>query len=185
MLADLLAHRGVVEESVLAGAVGFMALHGGIESGTADLARSAAGSCGASLYVVEVPDDLWWHVPSTRFDPADSPPLAHFVRHVDRVVSIHGFGRPETVQTALIGGRNRAMARRLAADMRRRLAATIIDEVEAIPRSLRGLHPRNPVNLPPSGGVQVELTEDLREGPALDQVVAALVDHAVREMNGG
>src|SRR6476469_1664495 len=45
--ADLLAHPDVVEEQVLAArppgsAVGFLALHGGLEPGTAEIAVSAA-----------------------------------------------------------------------------------------------------------------------------------------------
>jgi phage replication-related protein YjqB (UPF0714/DUF867 family) len=33
----------------------------------------------------------------------------------------------------------------------------VVDELEAIPPELRGVHRANPVNLPPGGGVQLEL----------------------------
>lgn len=182
MLADLLAHDGVVEDVWLSGTVGFMALHGGIESGTAELARQASQRAGASLYVVEQPEDLWWHVPSTNFDPADSSGLRRFVDHVTCAVSLHGFGRPGMQETVLLGGRNREMAARMATVMRKQTATHVIDELEEMPRTLRGVHPRNPVNLPPGSGVQIELTADLREGPASELIVEAMVTSARAEM---
>src|SRR5690348_14787354 len=69
---DLLAHPEVVEERVLASPVGFLALHGGLEPGTAEIARTAATRAGASWYVIVQPDDLKRHVPSHEHDPADS-----------------------------------------------------------------------------------------------------------------
>jgi phage replication-related protein YjqB (UPF0714/DUF867 family) len=38
----------------------------------------------------------------------------------------------------------------------------IVDDAEAIPVPLRGLHPENPVNLPRNGGVQIELPPRVR-----------------------
>ena len=61
----------------------------------------------------------------------------------------------------------------------------ILDDLDAIPRELRGLHPDNPVNVPPLGGVQLELPPRVRGlGPrwadwTSDELVppaAALVD---------
>ncbi len=182
MLADLLAHDGVVEDVSLSGIVGFMALHGGIETGTAELARRAAQRAGASLYVVEQPEDLWWHVPSTNFDPADSHGLRRFIHHVTCAVSLHGFGRPGMQKTVLLGGRNREMAARMATVMRKHPSTRVIDDLEEMPRTLRGVHPRNPVNLPPGRGVQIELTADLREGPASEPIVEAMVTSARAEM---
>ena len=77
MLAELLAHDGVVEELALRSTVGFLALHGGsLERETDPIAREAAEAVGASLYTLSQPDDLRWHIPSVRMDPADSPALA-------------------------------------------------------------------------------------------------------------
>jgi len=61
--ADLLAHPDVVEEQVLAPprggvAVGFLALHGGLEPATAEIAVAAARRSGASWYVIVQPDSL-------------------------------------------------------------------------------------------------------------------------------
>ncbi len=39
---------------------------------------------------------------------------------------------------------------------------TVIDELDDIPTALRGVHPRNPVNLPPAKGVQLELPPRVR-----------------------
>ncbi|NDF72015.1 MAG: hypothetical protein EB138_03440, partial [Actinobacteria bacterium] len=36
------------------------------------------------------------------------------------------------------------------------------DDLERVPRELRGLHPRNPVNAPRNGGVQLELPPRVR-----------------------
>jgi phage replication-related protein YjqB (UPF0714/DUF867 family) len=38
----------------------------------------------------------------------------------------------------------------------------IVDDVDAIPSHMRGLDPRNPVNLAAQGGVQLELPHHLR-----------------------
>ena len=54
--AELLAHPDVVEEQVLASPVGFLALHGGLEPGTAEIAREAARRAGASCYAIVQPD---------------------------------------------------------------------------------------------------------------------------------
>jgi phage replication-related protein YjqB (UPF0714/DUF867 family) len=38
----------------------------------------------------------------------------------------------------------------------------VVDDVHAMPHTLRGMHPENPVNRPPGGGVQVELPPSIR-----------------------
>ncbi len=167
MLAELLAHPGVEEVCELRSRFGLMALHGGsLEAGTDVVAAAAADRAGASLYAVCQPPDLNWHVPSTRFDPAASAALARFLDHVDAVVAVHGFGRVGMWTTVLVGGGNRTLACRVGAALRTELGDgfTVVDDVEAIPRQLRGLHPRNPVNLPRLGGAQVELPPRVRPG---------------------
>jgi phage replication-related protein YjqB (UPF0714/DUF867 family) len=167
MLAELLAHPGVEEECTLRSAFGLMAFHGGnLEPGTDAIATRAAERAGASLYAVRQPDDLYWHVPSVAFDPQVSPALAAFVDHVDVVVAIHGYGRDGMWTTLLTGGSNRALAARLAGALRGALGDgfAVLDDIAAIPRELRGLHPRNPVNLPRHGGVQLELPPRVRTG---------------------
>ena len=92
MLDQLLATPGVREQCVLGSRFGFLALHGGLEAGTAEIARAAAVASNASIYAVVQPDDVRWHVPSHAFDPAHSCALVEFLAHVEQVVSVHGFG---------------------------------------------------------------------------------------------
>ena len=167
MLADLLAHPGVEEVCDLRSRVGVLAPHGGsLERGTDTIAAAAAERAGASLYVVRQPPDLYWHVPSVAFDPQASPALAAFIGHVRTVVAIHGYGRRGMWTTLLVGGRNRNLAGRLSRALRTALGDgfTVVDDLEAIPRRLRGLHPRNPVNLPRHAGAQLELPPRVRSG---------------------
>jgi len=170
MFADLLAHPGVDERRVLGSPIGFMAIHGGIEEGTVEVATEAARRSGASLYAVVLPDDLWWHVPSRLIRPTESPVLAEFLDHVAVAVSIHGYGRAGLFTSVLLGGRNRE----LAGHLRDHLAPLLpdydlVDDLERIPPDLRGLHPDNPVNGPARGGVQVELPPRIRGmGPFWD-----------------
>jgi phage replication-related protein YjqB (UPF0714/DUF867 family) len=171
MLADLLAHEGVVEELELRSTVGFLALHGGsLERETDVIAREAAAASGASLYALVQPDDLRWHVPSVLMDPADSPALTRFLGHVDVVLSVHGFGRDGLFTTLLLGGADRTLATQVAGHLRTALAGyTIEDDLDAIPQPLRGLHPDNPVNRSAGGGVQIELPPRIRlQGPNAD-----------------
>jgi phage replication-related protein YjqB (UPF0714/DUF867 family) len=189
MLGDLLDHPGVEEQCELRSRFGLLAFHGGsLERGTDAIAVAAANRAGASLYVVRQPPDLRWHVPSIAFDPADSPALAAFVDHVTVGVAVHGYGREGMWTTLLLGGRNRPLAARLGTALRARLGDefAVVDELAAIPERLRGLHPRNPVNLPVGEGVQLELPPRVRSGtgaptyrPAYEAaVVAALAEVA-------
>jgi phage replication-related protein YjqB (UPF0714/DUF867 family) len=191
MLGELLDHPGVEEQCELRSRFGLLAFHGGsLEQGTDTIAVAAADRAGASLYAVRQPPDLRWHVPSTAFDPADSPKLAAFVDHVEVAVAIHGYGRAGMWTTLLLGGRNRPLAARLGTALRARLGEefTVVDEVAAIPDRLRGLHHRNPVNLPRGRGVQLELPPRVRSGtgaptyrPAYETaVVDALAEVASR-----
>jgi len=164
VFAELLAHPGVREVATLRSAFGFMAFHGGsLEKGTDDIAAAAADACGASLYAVIQPPDLRWHLPSAEIDPAASPTLAGFLDHVEEVVAVHGFGRPDRYTTILLGGAGRELARSLSGPLRAALPDyTVVDELDDIPRELRGLHPDNPVNRVRGGGVQLELPPRVR-----------------------
>jgi phage replication-related protein YjqB (UPF0714/DUF867 family) len=161
--AELLAHPDVVEEQVLASPVGFLALHGGLEPRTAEIATAAAALAGASRYVVVQPEDLKRHVPSHRHDPADAPLLASFLDHVDVVISVHGYrGRGHLEDAILVGGRDRELAVVVADRLRSALPGSpVIDDLDAIPLRLRGLDARNPVNRT-ARGVQLELPHPVR-----------------------
>ncbi len=168
MIAELLEHDGVVETCQLRAGFGFMAIHGGsLERGTAEVARAAAQQCAASLYVVEQPESLRWHIPSHHYDPAAAPALGRFLDHVDRTVSVHGYGREGWWTRLLVGGADRVLAGQVAASLRASLDGfEVVDDIDEIPRELRGLHPANPVNLTRGGGVQLELPPWVRNlGP--------------------
>lgn len=153
---------------MLDGTTGVMAYHGGdLEVGTDAVAEAVAEATGASLYAVRQPVGLRWHIPSARCRPEHSPRLAAFVDHVDTVITIHGFGRRRMFRSILLGGRNREAARVVGRCLRRSLPDyEVIDRLDDIPQELRGLHPDNPVNLPPNRGVQVELPPRVRgNGP--------------------
>jgi phage replication-related protein YjqB (UPF0714/DUF867 family) len=157
--AELLALPDVAEECELRGSFGFMAYHGGgLEEMTDVIAREAAARAGASYYGVVHPADWTLHLPSIRVSPDQSDTLAAFLEHVDVVITVHGFGRRQLFTSLLLGGQNRSLARHVAGHLRRELPAyDIVDDLERIPTELRGVHPRNPVNLPPKQGVQIEL----------------------------
>jgi phage replication-related protein YjqB (UPF0714/DUF867 family) len=161
--ADLLAHPDVVEAQVLASPVGFLALHGGLEPATAEIAVEAARRAGASSYVIVQPDDLKQHVPSHEHDPADAPLLASFLDHVDVVISVHGYwGHDDLHAAILVGGLDRLLASALGARLRAALPDyRVVDDLAVIPRRLRGVDPRNPVNRA-ARGVQVELPHPVR-----------------------
>jgi phage replication-related protein YjqB (UPF0714/DUF867 family) len=163
---DLLAHPEVTEEQVLAPAVrgvavGFLALHGGLEPGTAEIATESARRAGASWYVIVQPDALKCHVPSHEHDPAAAPLLAGFLDHVDVVISVHGYWGHRD-DGLLVGGRDRALAAQLGGCLRAALPDyVVVDDLDQIPRRLRGVDPRNPVNCT-RRGVQVELPHPVR-----------------------
>ncbi len=174
MLAELIATEGVREVYRPGLQFGVMAIHGGLEEGTDDIAAAVAAASGASLYALIQPDNLRWHVPSTLFDPSESQVLGEFLESVETVISIHGYGDPEFESTALLGGSNRDLAQAIHHEFASRAIVSVAD-LDAIPKRLRGVHPANPVNRPKRGGVQIELPMDLRHGAAFDLVVESLV----------
>lgn len=164
MFDQLLREPGVAEPSVLRSSFGFMAFHGGsLEEGTDDIAAEAARRADASLYAVIQPEGLRWHIPSRLVTPEHSPVLAEFLDHVDVVVAVHGFGRQGLFTSLLLGGQDRERAGWMAGHLRPALPDyDIVDAIERIPESLRGLHPDNPVNRSGGGGVQLELPPRVR-----------------------
>lgn len=193
-LRELLGHTGVEEVVELRGRFGFMAFHGGsLEERTDLVARLAAERCGASYYGVHQPAGLRQHVPSHRFTADQSPRLGEFIDHVDVVITVHGYGRRGLFTTMLLGGTNRRLASHLAPFLRRALPAyRVEDDLDRIPRELRGLHPSNPVNAVRGGGVQLELPPRVRgtsplwwdwEAPHPTPHTAALIDGLVDAAN--
>lgn len=189
MLAELLATDGVEEICELRSRVGLMAFHGGsLEVVTDIVATEAAERSGASVYAIRQPWGFRWHIPSSAMDPSQSPALQAFLEHVDCAIAVHGWGTDGWTQSPvpshafeanafrfgsdgrdrplLVGGRNRALAVHVAAALREALPSyDIIDDIEKIPPSVRGLSPLNLVNRVRNGGVQLELTPRVRGLP--------------------
>lgn len=161
---ELLAMPGVQEVCELRSRLGFMAYHGGsLEEQTDVIASLAAERSGASYYGVLQPEDLQWHIPSHQVTPQSSALLTTFIEHVEIVITIHGFGRRDHFTSLLLGGQNRILAAHVATHLRPRLPDyEVVTELARIPKDLRGMHPDNPVNLPPQQGVQIELPPRIR-----------------------
>lgn len=205
--AELLAHPEVQEICTLRGhdrprehRLGFMAYHGGgLEEMTEVVAERAAALAGASYYGVHQPIGMENHVPSIEVSPHVSTPLRSFIDHVHSVVTIHGYGRMGFFASLLVGGQHRELAHHIGERLRVHLPAyDVVTDLDRIPNDLRGLHPRNPVNLPPGKGVQIELPPRVRgssplwwdwEGPGLtphtESLVHALVEAATTWIDQG
>ncbi len=163
--AEVLAQPGVTEFHELRSGFGFLAYHGGhLERVTSMIAIGAAARADATVYTVDHPAEDPRHLPSVRVDPSESPALTQVIGHTHTVCTIHGYGRDMDKQHVLLGGQNRELAEHVAVHLRQRLDARyrVVTDLDAIPRELRGLHPKNPVNLGAHGGVQVELPPALR-----------------------
>lgn len=164
-LDELLTLPGVAEHCDLASPnIGVMAYHGGaLEKVTDVVADEVARRSGASLYMVTQAFDPLHHIASSRVSPKHSAHFANFVNHVKCSITIHGYGLKERSRDVLLGGQNRAMASELAEALRPALPEyNFCDDIEDIPKRLRGMHPDNPVNLAPNQGVQIELPPVLR-----------------------
>lgn len=166
MLRELLARPEVEERCELRSRTGLMAFHGGnLERVTDVVAAEVARRTQTSFYAVLQRPPLRLHLASTRFDPGQSDRLARFLGHVETAIAIHGYGhRAGLRHHLLVGGRNRAFARHIAAHLRAGLPTRypVLDDLARIPPDLRGQHERNPVNRPLRRGVQIELPPSIR-----------------------
>lgn len=169
---QLLARPGVVEVLDLQGRVGICAFHGGnLERATELIAAEAASRSGSSFYAVIQPKGMRHHIPSARVEPARSPRFSAFLEHCSHIITVHGYGHRGYVTSVLCGGGNRHLAGHVARHLRDALPYyDSIDDIDRIPRSLRGLHPDNPCNLTSAGGMQLELPPRVRG-------LTPLVDH--------
>ena len=162
--SELLARPGVLEVLDLRGKLGFMAFHGGnLERITEQIASEAAARSGSSFYAVIQPAGMRHHIPSVKVDPAESAELTAFLDHCDHVIAVHGYGLRGHFASLLCGGRNRELARHVAAHIRNAVPAyRVIDDIDEIPKVLRGMHHKNPCNLSSGGGMQLELPPRIR-----------------------
>ncbi|MEM7338040.1 MAG: poly-gamma-glutamate hydrolase family protein [Actinomycetota bacterium] len=161
---ELLDRPGVTERVDLRGRFGFLAFHGGnLERTTEQIAAEAAARSGSSFYGVLQPRGMRHHIPSTKVDPAEAPNLAAFLDHCDHVVAVHGYGLQGHFASLLCGGQNRELATHVASHIRDALPFyRTIDDIDRIPKPLRGMHPKNPCNLTSGGGMQLELPPRVR-----------------------
>ena len=164
MATSLLETSDAYEELEIRSKVGLMAYHGGtLEKATDAIARETAELCGASYYGLIQTNDDPLHFPSTKLFEYASENLNIFFQHVRVVITIHGYGREHLFHSVLLGGRNRALASHLASFLKMALPDySFENDLEQIPKELRGLHPKNPVNIPALTGVQIELPPTLR-----------------------
>ncbi len=169
MLAELLATDGVVEHCELrSAAVGFLAIHGGLEAATFEIAHAVARRSNASLYAVVQPPDLQWHVPSHRYRTELSAKLSAFCQHVDVSISLHGYGGirdcDDRWTTVAIGGARRDLAHKIGVALSENFGERyrFVSDIVAVPSEYRGLHADNPVNQTRGGGVQIELPPRIR-----------------------
>ena len=146
-------------------AVSVFAMHGGdIEDTTSRLARAIAGK-DFNLYVFNGwrgRDSFRMHVTSTRFNDPDAQQLASAA-----VLGISVHAAADRGAVACVGGANRVAAGLVASRLRQAGFAA-----ETPCERLPGTSPKNLVNLPSAGGVQLELTLRLlrrleRDGEAL------------------
>lgn len=162
---EFLARDEVIERCRIGSRFGVMAYHGGnLERTTDAIANAVAEKTGASLYTVTQAHPHRHHLPSIDIDPHQSDALRAFFEQVDIVVTVHGYGRRHLWRHLLLGGQNRALALHLAKHLRSDLSSRyrVIDDLDEIPKPLRGQHARNPVNRPADSGVQIELPPTLR-----------------------
>ena len=175
MLARLIEHPDVTETVDLAGPVGVMAIHGGLERHTDTIANAVADRTGASRYVVTQPPGLGWHIPSTRWDPAESRALGMVLDRVHSVVSLHGFGRDHLRRSVLVGGANEGLRLEMAEALGRHTTLRVVTG-DRVPPGLRGLHPSNPVNRAERAGVQLEMSHAPRRPPHVASVIEAIAE---------
>jgi phage replication-related protein YjqB (UPF0714/DUF867 family) len=160
------------------------------------------------------PSGMRVHLTSRLHNPDHSAHLRAFLEHVDVAISVHGFGRdafafwldPDhglivepygpavrgrqtgPLRGIIVGGRNAQLL-----DAARELLDERFDGYHVADERVRlGFHPDNPVNLPSSQGVQIELPPGLRgigefgetliplQDGMVNDVVAALVELAIR-----
>ena len=163
--AELLEQPGVTEHHELRSPFGFLAYHGGaVERVTSMIAVGAAARSDSTVYTVDQPEGNPLHIPSVRVAPEESATLTEVFAHTHTICTIHGYGREMHKQYVLLGGQNRELADHVGTHLRSTLDSRyeVITDLDRIPRELRGLHSRNPVNLGPNKGVQVELPPAIR-----------------------
>ncbi|MEU3841074.1 poly-gamma-glutamate hydrolase family protein [Streptomyces sp. NPDC028635] len=138
--------------------IGLLALHASVEGGTGELADELAERCGAARLVFRQNAGEPVHITSARMAAAPCGLLRDFLARADVVVSLHGHLRPAAPRAIFLGGADRSAAHLMAGGLQAlRPRFEPVTDLALIPAALRGVHPRNPVNMAGGPGVQVEL----------------------------
>ena len=157
---DFLAGLAAMQiEYIAGGAVGVLALHAGVDIGTGEIAQEIANQANVSMLSFRQPGlGIPLHVKSSLYDPDACTELRDFLLRSHIVISLHGHSRSSSSNAIFVGGRNRLLARKVTADIRREVTdVEVIGSLRRIPSDLRGLNRANPVNCSVGGGVQLEL----------------------------
>ena len=141
---------------------------GGIEPGTSTIVRKAAGA-DLSMYLFEgikIPNgNSLLHIASHHFD---EPRCVALVAKTSIVVAIHGCKGPKS--RICIGGLDKALKERLCEELSIEKLPVVIDCPEFL-----GLHQMNICNRSARHcGAQLEISPDLRTGPFVDRIAAAV-----------
>lgn len=158
--ADLAAHEdeGVDYQRLLrfprGAKVAHIAIHGGaIEAPSTQLADRSARLGGHAYYSftgIKSSSNSALHITAHRFD---EPKALKLVAKVDYTVSWHGAGG--AAPTTYIGGRDKALIRRISAELR----AAGFNVARTLPPGLEGTNPDNITNRNSRGkGVQLEIS---------------------------
>ena len=159
----------VVEVQRRPSSVAVVAIHGDpIERGVSKIARQIAGA-EHNLYLLEgrLPElnYEYLHLASSRFD---DPRCLDLISRCERVVTIHGCNGLE--ENVLLGGLDEVLKARVAAAL---MAAGVPCQTEG--HRFPGRQPANICNRGATGmGVQVELTDPVREGRLEPAVITAI-----------
>lgn len=148
-------------EQKAASSVAVISIHGGIEKGTTELAKTVAGA-DYNLFAFHSYEDesrfFDVHITSNRYD---EPRCVDIVRRSDVTVSIHGCRTEEPV--AYVGGLDHALKQSIADEFNRR-GVKALTEDHIYPADV----PENICNRNKRGaGVQIELSAGLRASSTL------------------
>ncbi len=153
--------------------VAVFAIHGGIEPGTARLARALAGADWNLFVFQALSRDVPYaalHVTSSHFN---DPRALRLARSSSLGISIHGEKTPG--ESACIGGLNAPLRQAVA----RALRAIAIEAREPCDR-FPALDLDNIANIPRDRGIQIEMTKSLRADLVRDPERLALFVEAIR-----
>lgn len=154
-----------------------LAIHGGeLERGSSELASAIAGSnwnfYGFRALKRNYSQEL--HVTSTHYDDPLAIALATRSRYC---LSVHGY-KDATTENVCLGGANRKLRARVQAELKKTFP-TLSLRIEC--KTIAGTNAKNIVNRCREQGVQLELSQKLRDRLALEPKTVAAFARAIRD----